>query len=77
MKLEPYKPIFQSMKNGRLVTYSLDIEFDLLITPFPFIAKSNIPIITPEEFQDIINLSEYNLHIPYILSLLNERSNSL
>ena len=75
MKLEPYKPIFQSMKNGRLVTYSLDIEFDLLINPF--IEKSNLPIITPEEFQDIINLSEYNLHIPYILSLLNERSNSL
>ena len=75
MKIEPYKPIFQSMKNGRLVAYSLDIDCDLIINPF--IGKSNLPIVTPEEFQDIINLSECNLHIPYILSLLNERSNSL
>ena len=75
MKIEPYKPIFQSTKNGRLVAYSLDIDCDLIINPF--IEKSNLPIVTPEEFQDIINLSECNLHIPYILSLLNERSNSL
>ena len=70
MKIEPYKPIFQSMKNGKLAHYCLDIDFDLMINHS--IENSNLPIITPEELQDIINLSECNLHIPYILQLINQ-----
>ena len=70
MKLEPYKVLFQVIEKGKSIHYCLDKDCDLMINPF--IENSNFPIVTPEELQDIINLSECNLHVPYILSLLNE-----
>lgn len=69
--IEPYKTLFLHptlSSNAIYVDYNhkIHINFSTLYT------KKDVRRLTCEEFLNIIELEKINLHIPYILSLLNE-----
>lgn len=69
--IEPYKTLFLHptlSSNAIYVDFNnkVHINFGTLNT------TKNVRRLTCEEFLNIIELEKINLHIPYILSLLNE-----
>lgn len=69
--IEPYKILFVHPASSSYAIY-LDFKHTVHVN---FNTSSNtkgIRRLTSEEFLNLVELEKINLHIPYILSLLNE-----
>ena len=75
--IKPFKTLFVYRVDTKLIGIYLDFRNKVcLYSDLVFITKDT-KCLTEDEYLNLRELEKINLHIPYILSLLNERSNSL
>lgn len=70
--IEPYKTLFLYQVDAELIGIYLDFKHKVCLNPDPVSNIKGTKYLTKDEFLNIRELEKINLHIPYILSLLND-----
>lgn len=70
--IEPYKTLFLYQADAELIGIYLDFNNKVCLNLNPVSILLDVKTLTEDEFLNLRELEKINLHIPYILSLLNE-----
>ena len=70
--IKPFKTLFYYKKDTQIIGIFLDTKNEVCLNPHPVRDIKGIKFLTKEEYLNLLELEKINLHILYILSLINE-----
>ena len=68
----PFRTLFYYKKDTQITGIFLDTKNEVCLNPYPVNNIKGTTFLTKEEYLNLLELQKINLHIPYILSLLEQ-----
>ena len=70
--ITPFRTLFYYKKDTQIIGIFLDTNNEVCLNPAPVLDIKGTKFLTKEEYLNLLELEKINLHILYILSLLEQ-----